>query len=121
MGKDNLEKFKELGYLKQDSESRMYIYMQRMGERRQYGIVAQASTDDYEQGLIKRHELTTYKKEADRTKLTDIQSANIGPVFLTFKGGDNIQQRLHSIVTTTTPYADVICDDEVEHCLWLCN
>lgn len=62
-----------------------------MGERRQYGIVAQASTDDYENGMIKRHELTTYKKEADRTKLTDIQSANIGPVFLTFKGGDNIQ------------------------------
>jgi uncharacterized protein (DUF1015 family) len=46
--------------------------MQRMGERRQYGIVAVASIEDYENGKIKRHEYTIKKKEDDRTKLTDI-------------------------------------------------
>jgi len=56
--------------------------------------VAGASIDDYDKNLIKRHELTTYKKEKDRTDLTDIQNANIGPIFLTFKGGDHIQDRL---------------------------
>lgn len=83
--------------------------------------MAQASTDDYEKGLIKKHELTTYKKENDRTKLTDIQSANIGPVFLTFKGGDLIQERIKHVVETTGCYADVTCDDGVQHTLWLCN
>ena len=48
------------------------------------------SIDDYESGKIKRHELTTYKKEADRTKLIDTQSANVGPVFLTFRDGQSI-------------------------------
>lgn len=43
-----------------------------MGERKQYGIVALASIEDYENGLIKRHELTIKKKEEDRTKLNDI-------------------------------------------------
>ena len=43
-----------------------------MGEREQYGIVAMASVEDYENGLIKRHELTIKKKEEDRTKLSDV-------------------------------------------------
>jgi len=33
MGKKNLEVFKSNGFLKQDAEARMYIYMQKMGER----------------------------------------------------------------------------------------
>jgi uncharacterized protein (DUF1015 family) len=64
----------------------------------QYGIVAASSIDDYEKGLIKRHELTTYKKEADRTKLIDTQSANVGPVFLTFRDGKDIEERMMHIV-----------------------
>lgn len=31
-GKENLDKFIEKGYLVKDSEERMYIYMQKMGE-----------------------------------------------------------------------------------------
>ena len=50
----------------------MYIYKQKMGEQSQYGIVALASIEDYESGLIKRHEHTIKKKEEDRTKLTNI-------------------------------------------------
>ena len=85
----------------------MYIYMQKMGEREQYGIVAMASVEDYENGLIKRHELTIKKKEEDRTKLSDIQNANLGPVFLTFKGGEDIEKRMMEIAMIEEPYAVV--------------
>ena len=85
----------------------MYIYMQKMGEREQYGIVAMASVEDYENGLIKRHELTIKKKEEDRTKLSDIQNANLGPVFLTFKGGEEIEKRMMEIAMIEEPYAVV--------------
>jgi len=54
------------------------------------GIMANSSVSDYENNLIKKHEKTIQKKEDDRTKLTDTQNANIGPVFLTFKGGEGI-------------------------------
>mmetsp|Transcript_34140 Transcript_34140/g.25212 ORF Transcript_34140/g.25212 Transcript_34140/m.25212 type:complete len:163 (-) Transcript_34140:824-1312(-) len=94
MGKKNLEMFRDKGFLKHDTEARMYIYMQKMGGRSQFGIVAGASVQDYEDNLIKKHEYTTYKKEKDRTDLTDIQNANIGPVFLTFRQGEDIQERL---------------------------
>jgi uncharacterized protein (DUF1015 family) len=57
-GRENLEKFIHKGYLVEDTEPRMYIYMQGMGESKQYGIVALASIEDYESGVIKKHELT---------------------------------------------------------------
>lgn len=71
-GRDNLVHFRKEGYIKEDTEERMYIYMQQMCERKQYGILAMASVEDYENGLIKRHELTIKKKEEDRTKLSDV-------------------------------------------------
>lgn len=89
-----------------------------MGDQSLYGVVALASIEDYENGLIKRHEHTIKKKEDDRTKLTDIQNANIGPVFLTFRNGEAIEKRMMEIVATIDPYADVICDDGVSHTLW---
>ena len=70
-GRENLMLFRKEGYIVEDSEPRMYIYMQKMGDREQYGIVGMASIEDYENGLIKRHELTIKKKEEDRTKLSD--------------------------------------------------
>lgn len=70
-GRENLMLFRKEGYIVEDTEERMYIYMQKMGQREQYGIVAMASVQDYENGLIKRHELTIKKKEEDRTKLSD--------------------------------------------------
>jgi len=51
----------------------------------QMGVVSASSVLDYENDLIKKHERTLEKKEKDRTKLTDVQSANVGPVFLTYK------------------------------------
>ena len=72
-----------------------------MGDREQYGILAMASVEDYENGLIKRHELTIKKKEEDRTKLSNIQNANLGPVFLAFKedASKNIETKMIEIVT----------------------
>ena len=46
--------------------------MQKMGERKQYGIVALASIEDYENDLIKKHEYTIKRKEDDRTRLIDV-------------------------------------------------
>lgn len=77
-----------------------------------------ASVDDYENGLIKRHELTIKKKEEDRTKLSDTQNANLGPVFLTFKDGEAIEKKMMEIATTQEPYSRVHGHDDTDHVLW---
>jgi len=121
MGKKNLEAFKAKGWLKKDEKARVYLYRQRMGDSVQTGIVACTSIEDYETQKIKKHEHTIKKKEDDRTKLTDVQSANIGPVFLTFKEGDAITARMLEITSMTEPYKVVEADDKVQHTLWLCS
>ena len=64
-GRENLLKFIEEGYLQEDIEERIYIYSQKMGDHVQYGILALSSVEDYENGKIKKHELTLPKKELD--------------------------------------------------------
>ena len=115
--KKNLDQFVHDGYLKKDDVPKTYVYSQRMGDHIQYGIMALSSIEDYENNLIKKHELTRKDKEDDRTKFVDVQNANIGPVFLTY----NPLKEVDAIVTTTIkgePYAKCVTDDKVEHTLW---
>lgn len=56
-----------------------------------------SSIEDYEQDKIKKHEKTLPQKEQDRTKLTHVQNANVGPVFLTYKKGDAIKEKVNDI------------------------
>ncbi len=93
-----------------------------MGDHTQFGLIGLASIDDYESKRIKRHEYTLAKKEQDRTKLTDVQSANVGPVFLTFRENqDAIKNRMAMIVQNQPSYGDVTCEDGVRHVLWKCT
>ena len=96
-GKENLDLFVARGWLKQDEEAAMYVYTMHMGEHIQHGLMCLSSVEDYENDFIKKHEKTVAKKELDRTTLTNTQSANIGPVFLTYLGGDSITQRINHI------------------------
>lgn len=122
MGRTNLDKWKAKGWLVQDDVPRMYIYQLTMGSHTQKGLLHLSSCLDYAEGRIKRHEFTLAKKEKDRTDLTDKQSANIGPVFLTFKEHqDEVNARMTQIIDSTASYGDVTCDDGVRHVLWKCS
>ena len=123
-GRVNLQAFIDKGWLVHDDLPRIYIYAVTMKGRTQYGVVAGASVDDYASNRIKKHELTRKKKEEDRTKLTNVQSANVGPVFLTYRARDSIDGIVAAVVART-PHIDVVTDDDVRHVvsrmqLWLC-
>ena len=71
MGKNALKDFVANGFLVQDTQARVYIYKQQMGDHIQHGVLGLTSIDDYENNLIKKHEFTLKKKEEDRTKIID--------------------------------------------------
>ena len=75
----------------------------------QYGLVSASSVADYETDKIKKHEKTLKPKEADRTKLTDVLGANVGPVWLTYKSEDNvaIQKKMTSVAKNQEPYISI--------------
>src|SRR5690606_34300018 len=57
-GNEIFQKFISEGLLVRDEEPSMYIYSQVMNGRRQTGLVAGSSIDDYFNNTIKKHELT---------------------------------------------------------------
>ena len=91
-GKENFQKMMKEGVLVQDKEPHLYIYRQVMNGHEQYGIVGCASADDYNNDLIKKHELTRKKKEDDRTRHVIELNINAGPVFLTYRDNKRIDE-----------------------------
>lgn len=94
---ENFKKWQSNGWLVRDSKPCYYVYAQTMGERTQYGLVLCAHTDDYANGIIKKHELTRKDKEDDRMIHVRIQNANIEPVFFSYKDNPD----LNAIVSET--------------------
>ncbi|MBR1570729.1 MAG: DUF1015 domain-containing protein [Bacteroidales bacterium] len=87
---ENFKTWKEKGWLVQDDKPKYYVYAQTMGKRTQYGLVLCAHTDDYAEGIIKKHELTRKDKEDDRMVHVRIQNANIEPVFFAYKDNEEL-------------------------------
>ena len=77
-----------------------------------------AHTDDYANGIIKKHELTRKDKEDDRMIHVRIQNANIEPVFFAFK--DNAE--LGDIIAKTaagTPEYKFVDENGFTHTSWV--
>lgn len=90
--KENLELFIREGWLAQDDEPSVYIYRLSIGEQVQTGIVAGCSVDEYDAGLIKKHEKTRPDKVKDRTDHMIALRAQTGLIFLAFRNTDRIRE-----------------------------
>ena len=86
--------FVKNGWLVKEKEDILYIYAQKFLGKVQFGILCEASVDDYENEKIKRHEQTRQKKEKDRTTLTATQNANVGPIFLTYMDEEDVDKQI---------------------------
>lgn len=115
---DNFEAFQRKGYLVQDEEPRFYIYAQTMNGRTQYGIVGCAACADYNNGIIKKHELTRPDKEEDRMVLTRYLNANIEPVFFSYKAVPQIDEIVENIVKNEKAEYDFTAEDGFGHHFW---
>ncbi|WP_340114499.1 DUF1015 domain-containing protein [Maribellus mangrovi] len=115
---ENFKAFQEKGWLQQDGEAKYYIYAQTMNEVTQYGIVGAAACADYENGIIKKHELTRPEKEEDRMVLTRYLDANIEPVFFAYKAVTEIDAIVDSIVKNQKPVYDFTAEDGFGHHFW---
>lgn len=115
---ENFNAFQDKGWLVQDEEARYYIYAQTMDGRTQYGIVACASCEDYNQGIIKKHELTRPDKEEDRMILTRYLNANIEPVFFSYKSVPEIDTIVENWVKDHKADYDFTAEDGFGHHFW---
>ena len=117
---ENFKLWQKNGWLVREDKEKYYVYAQTMGDRTQYGIVLCAHTDDYANGIIKKHELTRKDKEDDRMVHVRIQNANIEPVFFAFKD----HKELGEIIAKTAagePEYKFVDENNFTHTFWVIN
>lgn len=114
------EMIKEQKFI-QDEKPCLYIYQLTMNGRAQTGIVACTSIDDYNNNIIKKHELTRADKEIDRINHVDYCDANTGPIFLTYQAQASIDQVVNDWMKQYQPEYDFIADDGIGHTVWVIN
>ena len=95
-----------------------YIYRLTMEGRSQTGIVACCSVDDYETGVIRRHENTREEKEQDRINHVDRLNAHTGPIFLAYRSQAELSAMVERWVESHEPVYRVQAEDGVEHVIW---
>ncbi|HNR93563.1 MAG TPA: DUF1015 domain-containing protein [Kiritimatiellia bacterium] len=117
-GADNLKKMVADGLLIKDREPCMYVYAQRMGEHVQTGLLCGGSVAEYQNDLIKKHELTRKDKEDDRTHHVEMLGAHTGCVFLTYRARPEIDAIIGRICAQKPVY-DFTADDGIGHTLWV--
>lgn len=95
----------EDGTLVEDRNLSYYIYELSWEGRSQTGIVAVCSVDEYEQGVIKRHELTREEKERDRIEHIGALGCQTGPIFLAYRDQPVLDMIVGAAKTSTPLYA----------------
>ena len=117
-GQQNLAEFIRRGVLVQEERDCFYVYRQRMDAIIQTGLVVCTSVDDYQSGVIKKHEHTRADKEEDRVKHIDHLDANDEPVFYIFRSQPQVEEILASVIHERPEY-DFTTSDGVSHSLWV--
>ena len=111
------ESWKREGILIQDEEPCYYVYELCMDGRKQTGIGALSSVDDYLCGICKKHENTVEEKERDRIRHVDRLSAQTGPIFLSYHDDPRIDALVNE-AKEQPPIYDIISEDGIGHRLW---
>ena len=116
--KENLQSFIEKGILIEEDKPCYYIYTLVMNGKSQTGLVAASSVDDYEKGIIRKHELTRPEKEKDRIDHMKAIRAQTGNVFLAYKSVDAIDGLIGEWKERHEPLYRFVAADGIGHTIW---
>ena len=113
----NFRKYISNGNLLEDKDQYLYLYQISMGAHVQTGIVAAVSVEEYDSGIIKKHEFTRPEKEDDRTMHIQVTKANTGPVFLTFRNDGSFNNQISGVINRDKDIS-FEADDGTLHSIW---
>ncbi len=119
-GRENLERLVNESIMVRDDKPCFYLYRLTWRERKQTGLVALTSVEEYDKGLIKKHEHTRPAKVNDRANHIMTLEAQVGPVFTTFRQNPEIKA-LFANLTSAAPAVNFTNPDGVGHELWVVN
>ncbi len=115
---ENLQRMIAERVLQRDARPQYYAYRTTWQGRRQTGLACVAAIAGYENGRIKKHELTTPVKETDRVRQIEALNAQTGPVMMAYPHAPEIDTLLKR-ATERDPDVAVTADGDVVHELWV--
>jgi uncharacterized protein (DUF1015 family) len=116
---DNLFIFRDRKILFKDEEPHYYIYQLTMNGKSQTGLVSVSAVADYENDIIKKHELTRPEKEQDRINHIRITGAQTGNVFLAYKTNQKLGNLISDWKKSHPPVYDFVAEDGIGHTIWV--
>lgn len=119
--KENLAAFIKRNILFSENKECFYVYRLAVNGRSQTGLVALSSISDYENKIIKKHELTKPEKELDRINHIKATGAQTGNVFMTYRNHPEIDKIIEQCSNNNNAVYDFIADDNVAHTFWIIN
>jgi len=117
--KENLDQLVADKIMIQDDEPCYYIYEIIMDGRSQTGLVCGTSVDDYNKGIVKKHEYTRPEKELDRINHIKTTRAQTGIVFLAYKDNESAQNIIEDWKKNNKATYDFVAEDGVRHIFWV--
>jgi len=114
---ENFAALKSKAPLVAEDTPSLYVYRLKMGNHVQTGIAGTFSMDEYDRGVIKKHEHTRRDKEDDRTRHMIDLRAQTGPVFLTYRASPAVDRVVNRIIGQP-PLFDFTAPDGVQHTIW---
>ena len=116
-GAELLHERLEDGTFVEDRNLAYYIYRLAWKGHVQTGIVCVCAVDEFESGVIKRHELTREDKERDRIEHIEALGCQTGPIFLTYRD-QPVLDMIVGAATASTPLYDFTDDEGVHQTVW---
>jgi len=104
--------------LENEGTPSLYLYRLIMGNHEQIGIVACCSVEEYDRGIIRKHERTRRDKEDDRTRHIMVLRAQTGPVLLTYRAAARIDSLVADALASSPPLYDFVANDDIRHTIW---
>jgi uncharacterized protein (DUF1015 family) len=114
---ENFQKLIDTSPLEVEGAPSLYLYKLVMGDHEQVGIVACCAVDAYDDNTIRKHERTRRDKEDDRTRHMLTLKAQTGPVFLTYRGRNEIDEQVKEALKSQ-PLFDLTAEDGIKHTIW---
>ena len=103
------------GQIRADDRPGLYLYRVVQGNQVFLGLVCCLDVGDYIDGTIRRHELTRYDKEEDRTRHIGAVNANTGLVFMLYRDQAALADRLEQLVPARAPDTEVTNEQGERH------
>ena len=115
--RENLQDFFDRNIFITDNEPALYVYRLSTDTHTQTGIVGCLAIDDYESGVIKKHELTRPDKVEDRTNHMLAVRAQTGLILIAFRQTDRISELIEE-ATKSPPLYDFPTPGSVQQTVW---